>query len=162
MHVKINVISCALKPQASGPVSVDDVTYAVSEEIRELLPATVRQFNLWQSQNLPEAVRITLPAFGKNANKTLHTAGLYRDVQRVVDAVAASRTKTISKSRAERISEYQRNVDLAKRLREIAEDEVIRLKRQLQSALNRNTDLARQLEELRARTARIMKSVDNG
>jgi hypothetical protein len=162
IHVKIHIISSALKPQSSGPVSVDDVAYETSVAIRELLPATVRQFNLWQSEDLPEAIRIKAPVFGKNANKTLHAAELYNDVQRTVDAVTASRAKAISESRAERISKYQGKADLANRLREIAEDEIIRLKRQLRSALDRNDVLARQLEELRARSAGTLKPVDNG
>lgn len=162
VHVKINIIASALKPQSSGPVSVNDVAYDLSVGIRELLPSTVRQFNLWQSANLPEAIQNKVPVFGKNANKTLHATSLYDDVQRIVNAVASSRAAAISESRAERISKYQSKADLAKRLREIAEDEVIRLKRQLRSAQDQIDVLTRQLEGLRARSAGTLRPVDKG
>jgi|GEM_PF-6331302 len=160
IQTKIAVISSAIKPQSGALVPVNDAGYEVSMAIRELLPTTVRQFNQWQSDDLPDAVRIKLPNFRRNANKTLHTACLYEDVKRAVEAVSYARVKATSDGRAERIVAYKAKADLAIRLREIAEDELIRLKKELLVARDQLDVLNRKLDELRSRVRDKSNPVD--
>ena len=151
IQIKMEVLASAVKRQSGQVVQVADLKYESSMAIRELLPCTVRQFNLWHSGALPDDARISLPVFTRNANKTLHSAGLFEDVKRVVEAARALSVKTSSEAHTEKLSKYKANAALAIKLRQIAEDEIVKLKQELKVANDQIDVLNRKMEQLRSR-----------
>lgn len=151
IQTKMDVLTSAVKRQSGTVVQVADFNYQSSMALRELLPRTVRQFNLWHSGALPDAARPALPVFSRNANKTLHSVGLYEDVKRAVEAARALSVKTGNEARTEKLSTYKAKAALAVQLRVIAEDEIVRLKKELKVAKEQIDVLNRQMEQLRSR-----------
>jgi len=149
---KMQIISSVLKPLTGTLVAVDGPRYETALAIRKHLPSTVRQFNKWRSDDLEDSIRQTLPVFNANANKTLHSTELFDDVARTVKAVVYELAPQVKSGRAERISAFKATADLAVRLRQISEGELIRLKRDLEVAKNEILTLNIKLDELRRRS----------
>ncbi|MDQ0086047.1 hypothetical protein J2W35_006428 [Variovorax boronicumulans] len=124
---------------------------ALRERVLPLLPRTLRQFNHWTSDAFQGWDDTEWPVFKRNANHTLRVSGLRDDVVSGLSAVGLleADVKGIKASAAiDRAAALRRKVELANRLRAIAESEL--------KAMMRNArDLKGQVQSLQARIAAI-------
>lgn len=144
----------------------DDLVNAVA--IREHLPRSIRQFNMWKSSSLPPELAEATPAFGANSAKTLKRTGLELDAAEAIkafieaDQIAGAKQEEKEAARAR----LQRELALSNRLRGICERELFALKTerdQLKSALTASANKLKSLEgELARQAVRLSNSRNSG
>lgn len=108
------------------------------DELRRLIPKSVRAFNLWDGATIPSGLNLPGGDFKRNASETL--AGAVSLQKRVVQFIDAARALKMQASPApsqlESVAELKRRLKFSEVLRGIAETETIKYLR-----------LARKLEE---------------
>lgn len=124
----------------SGPRSVTDVDAA---SLRGLLPTSLRQFNSWDSAQLPSNLASLMPVFTRNAPATLRASPSKQAlVQKLVSSIRAIFDSGLDRPEPVRIATQRRLKSLAITLREIAE-------RALKAEMKRSIALQSEVDLLR-------------
>jgi len=109
-----------------GQTAAADISaFYVERELiaQKLVPSSLRQFNAWKSSDLPKAMRQRAPAFGTNANITLHRHPELRaqccESLAALKGILSDNGKAVTRS-----TSLSRRLSLAQTLRRIAESEL--------------------------------------
>ena len=127
-----------------------------AQELVKLLPVSVRQFNAWSSDQLPDDWSSELAVFRVSANQTLLKSGQRETVKLAVDLAKEVRERPSDEARKrETAAGLRRDLRLAVQLRLIAEHEILRLKGELRDSKEREDDLGAQLAAANREGARL-------
>lgn len=108
---------------------------------KHLLPRSKRSFNSLSSDNLPPSIKAIAPKFGSNSADTLRKSQRHtKQIELLLDMVAKFTDPEVAPpAKDAKIAELKRRAAIATQLREIAEQSVYSLKREVQ-------DLRKQLK----------------
>lgn len=150
IRLKRSVISLIARgASGQGPTSVQG-QHSLDALIASL-PSTRRQFNAWTSQALPPIWADKYGIFGTNADVTLKKSSELRLVEDALDSVRLLKGRPKpEEQRAATKARLQGLVNLANRLRIIAEREVVRLIREVGRQADEITTLNRQIKAAEA------------
>ncbi|MGJ3702664.1 hypothetical protein [Variovorax sp. AFSI2.2] len=98
------------------------------------LPTTIRQFNLWDTEAVPQDLKGKLPSFRRNAGVTLKRhRQLMTNVEDVITALRkALLTPTVESRREHSVASLRRRIEGAKTMRQIAERELVASRQEVQ------------------------------
>lgn len=139
----------------SGELQPAEALNDVALELSDL-PASVRQFNLWESAALRADIRDVVPSFSKNSNATLRkNHDLHQLVVRQLAALTLCGTPPAQKQEATK-SALLRRLAIANHLRAIAEKELIRSRREVMNHRDRVRALEAELNSTAAKSREEM------
>ncbi|MDR6586364.1 hypothetical protein [Herbaspirillum frisingense] len=126
----------------------------------EYFPRTIRQFNFWDGSANSEQMRNELPTFTRNANDTLRGyPDLKNSVGEVIDAVKQRAIVQQSRCKETKISSLLSQKMMEKKLRLIAERELVNVRKQQKEERRSYNDetagLNSQLAELRRQIEKL-------
>lgn len=129
------------------------------DTILKNLPSSQRGFNGWASLALDARTRKLTGEFHSNSRVALHRSGMLERVEKALASVVAERYALKSPGKREAtVAGLQRKLEIEFQLRRIGEDEILRLRRNVNELVEENGHLKNQLEAANREAALLSKS----
>lgn len=127
----------------------------------EYFPRSVRQFNFWDGSQNSLKLREAMPSIFRNANETLNShKGLRLRVVAVLEALVSKSLSQANQLKPLRIKKLTSNLDVEKRLRIVAETELVILRESMRLLQRQISESQSTSDNIEREFQRLVKSLE--
>lgn len=155
IQVKLQSLLKLLKENEGG-------SQAARKDVLLSLPASQRSFNGWSSDQLSPLALHGVKTFRSNSRIALLRSGLAEGVEKALSSVVANRNKErLPTKREVSVAGLSKKLKIEVLLRQIAEEEIVRLKRHIKDLLDASEDLKIQLDAANREASKLSIGMRN-